>query len=474
MPEIIYGSAGEIAAAIRAGDVSALEVLEAHLKQIERHNGALNAVVILDADAARHRARQADAALAKGEVWGPLHGVPYTLKDTHATAGMRSTAGFPPFADHVASEDGTVAARLKTAGGILMGKTNVAMLLADYQSNNPIFGRTNNPWNLERTPGGSSGGATAALAAGMTPFEIGTDLAASVRLPAHFCGVYGLKPTEHRVSLFGVFPDPGNTPRSIRIMSSIGPMARTPDDLALLYRIIAGPDGRDTDVKPVPVEAIPELTLNGIRFGFALTFPGIPVAVDIRDAVEHVARQLGQAGAIVEEAALPELDYGADLANAGELIGMMVGAAEPDGPPVDLKRYFDALSRRDRSIAAWEQFFETCDVLLCPASMVAAFPHCEAGTPLKVDGKEVDYHIVSAHGALFNYSGHPAIVLPCAFDREGLPIGLQLVGKRWDEARLLAIAKAVSDVTGGPGSGGILKRRHSAFMPSGKIVRKTL
>ena len=199
---------------------------------------------------------QADEALARGEVWGPLHGVPFTLKDAHATAGMRTTTGFPPL-DHVPHEDSTVTARLKAAGGILIGKTNVAEMLADSQSNNPIFGRTNNPWNIERTPGGSSGGAAAALASGMTPFEIGTDLSGSIRIPAHFCGLFGLKPTEHRVSLAGLIPGLP-PPRSVRIMSCIGPMARTVEDLALLYPIIAGPDGRDTEVQPVPVDDVPE------------------------------------------------------------------------------------------------------------------------------------------------------------------------------------------------------------------------
>jgi Asp-tRNA(Asn)/Glu-tRNA(Gln) amidotransferase A subunit family amidase len=157
------------------------------------------------------------------------------LKDAHSTAGMRTTVGFPPLADHMPQEDSSVTARLKAAGGVLIGKTNVPTMLADYQSNNPIFGRSNNPWNVARTPGGSSGGAAAALAAGLTPFEIGTDLSGSIRIPAHYCGVFGLKPTEQRVPLTGLIPDPRGTPRSIRIMSCIGPMARTVEDLALLY-----------------------------------------------------------------------------------------------------------------------------------------------------------------------------------------------------------------------------------------------
>src|SRR5437764_5132748 len=291
MKDIVFSNTTQLAAAIRAGHVSATEVLEAHLAQIATHNPALNAIVTMDAGQARKRAHEADESLARGEVWGPLHGVPFTLKDAHATAGMRTTTGFPPLADYVPQEDSTVTARLKAAGGILIGKTNVAMMLADYQSNNPIFGRTNNPWNIERTPGGSSGGAAAALAAGMTSFDIGTDLSSSIRIPAHFCGVFGLKPTEQRVPLTGLIPGlPG--PRPVRIMSCIGPMARTVGDLALLYSIIAGPDGRDTEVQPVPVDEVPQLALKHLRIALAPTLPGFSVEADIRDAVEALAQQL--------------------------------------------------------------------------------------------------------------------------------------------------------------------------------------
>ncbi len=447
--DIVFSSTTQLAAAIQAGDVTATDVLEAHLAQIERHNPALNAVVTLDAERAHERAREADAALARGEVWGPLHGVPFTLKDAHATAGMRTTTGFPPL-DHVPHEDSTVTARLKAAGGILIGKTNVYEMLGDSaQTTNPIFGRTNNPWNVERTPGGSSGGAAAALASGMTPFEIGTDLAASIRIPAHFCGVFGLKPTEQRVPLTGLIPGLP-APRSVRIMSCIGPMARSAEDLALLYAIIAGPDGRDTEVQPVPVDAVPHLDLKDLRIAVAPTFPGLPVAAEIRAAVSALAQRLARSGAHVEEAALPELDFNEDLSSAGELIGMMIGAFDPAAQerPTTLARYLEALHRRDQSIIAWEQFFEQWDVLLCPPSMVTAFPHCEVGSPLRVDGQEIIYWMVSAHGTVFNYTSHPAVVLPYTFDRDGLPIGVQLVGKRWGESRLLAIAKALSDVTG--------------------------
>ena len=443
MMDIVFSSTTQLAVAIRAGHISAIEVLEAHLAQIATHNPALNAIVTMDVKRAYERAREADAALARGEHWGPLHGVPFTLKDAHATAGMRTTTGFPPLANHVPTIDSTVTARLKAAGGILMGKTNVYMLLGDpAQTNNPIFGRTNNPWNVERTPGGSSGGAAAALAAGMTPFDIGTDLSASIRVPAHFCGVCGLKPTEQRVPLTGLIPGLP-TPRSVRIMSCIGPMARTVDDLALLYSIIAGPDGRDTEVAPVPLVEMPHLELKHLRVAYAPTFPGLPVAAEIRGAIEALAQQLRPLCAAVEEATLPAVDFNQELPRAGALIDMITGAFQPEEQerPTTLAQYLEALDRRDRSILAWEQFFEQWDMLLCPPSMVTAFPHCEPGSPLRVDDQEVIYWAVSGHGTLFNYTGHPAVVLPYKLDRDGLPIGVQLVGKRWEESRLLAVAR---------------------------------
>ncbi|HEX8035206.1 MAG TPA: amidase, partial [Ktedonobacterales bacterium] len=440
--------AARLAAAIRTKQVSATEVLDAHLAQIEAHNPALNAIVTLDAERAHARARQADEALACGELWGPLHGVPFTLKDALATSGMRTTSGFPPL-DHIPQEDSAVSARLQAAGGILLGKTNVPSMLADYQSSNPIFGRTNNPWDVARTPGGSSGGAVAAVASGMTPFDIGTDLSGSLRIPAHFCGVSALKLTEHRVPLTGLLPGLPPPP-SVRIMSCIGPLARTPEDLALLYSIIAGPDGRDTDVLPIPVDAVPKLDLKRLRIAVAQTFPGVPLAAEIRAAIADLAQQLQPLCAVVEEATLPDLDFTQDLRSAGELIGMMTGAFQPEEQerPTTLAQYLEALHRRDQSMIAWEQFFEKWDVLLCPPSMTTAFPHCEPGSPLPIDDHEEVYWLVSAHTTVFNYTGHPALVLPYKLDHSGLPIGVQLAGKRWSDSRLLAIAQALADVTG--------------------------
>jgi amidase len=448
--DIVFSSTTDLAASIKARRISASEVLEAHIKQIEARNPPLNAVVTIDVDRARADAKAADDATARGAATGALHGVPFTLKDAFATKGVRTTSGFTLF-DHVPTADATIAARLKNAGAILVGKTNVPVLLADYQTSNPIFGRTNNPWDTSRTPGGSSGGAAAAVAAGMTPFEVGTDLSGSIRLPSHFCGVFGLKPTEHRVSLNGVVPVPRGGPRPVRIMSCVGPMARTPDDLALILSIIAGPDPGDTDVDPVALGDFAPVPAREIRIAFAPMIGGFPVSGAIRGALESVANQLESVGAVVEEAKLPPLDLTDDLKQAGALIPKIASAFSPgpDNPKASLAEYLTALDRRDRSIAAWEAFFEDWDALLCPPAMTTAFPHTTPGSALEVDGREEQYFSLGAHGTLFNYSGHPAVVMPSGMMDNGLPIGVQLVGRWWSEARLVGIAKTLTELTGG-------------------------
>ncbi|HEX5691746.1 MAG TPA: amidase [Roseiflexaceae bacterium] len=451
MNELTFTTATDLAEMIRTRQVSAIEVLEAQLAHIAAHNPALNAVVTLDEAGARERARSADAALAKGEEWGPLHGVPMTLKDAHAVAGMRTTCGFPPLADYVPPEDGSAAARLKAAGAIIMGKTNVPTLLADAQTDNPIFGRTNNPWDLARTPGGSSGGACAAVAAGMTPLEVGTDLSGSIRMPAHCCGVYGLKPTEHRVSLEGIVAGPPNGPRPVRIMSTVGPIARSLDDLALGLQVLAGPDRRDTEVPPVALVPHDTPSLRNLRVAWAPTFPSIPVANDIRAAIERLASELEGRGSRVE-ACLPNVDFGAQGELFNDLLGLIMGAfqpAEEANEPITLAAYFAALARRDGFIRQWEDFFDDWDVLICPTAMTPAFAHCPQGAPIDLDGAQVDYWNFFGHSFPFNLTGHPALVMPCGQDRVGLPIGVQLVGQLWSEEKLLAIARAVEPLTGG-------------------------
>jgi amidase len=432
-----------LAERLRRREVSAVEALDAHLERIGRHNPALNAVVSLDADRARDQARAADAAIARGEVVGPLHGVPMTLKDGHDVAGMRTTVGTFEL-DRVAAADGTVAARLRAAGANLIGHTNVAAWLADYQSANPVFGRSANPWDTARTPGGSSGGAAAALASGMTPLEVGSDIAGSLRLPPHFCGVYGLKATERRIPQTGFFV-PAEQARSVRIMGALGPLARDLGDLELALTVIAGPDGRDGDVPPVPLGARRRRGLGDLRLAVAPTLPGSSVAAAVRGQVERVAAAAADAGAQVTER-LPEVDWDALHQLFGDLLDAVIGAFDPAAELRDEQRslawYLDALGRRDRFAATWQAFFEEVDALLLPPAMTSAFTHRDAGAAIDVDGQPAGY---GGHGQLLvfcNLTGLPGLVAPAGL-ADGLPVGVQLVGPLWSELRLLEVADAL-------------------------------
>lgn len=432
-----------LARLLRRGQVTAAEALEAHLERIEQRNPTLNAVVSLDAERAHAAAKAADAALRRGEVWGPLHGIPMTLKDGHDVAGLRTTLGTAQF-DRIAGEDGTVAARFRAAGAIVIGHTNVPPYLADYQSANPLFGRTANPWNTDRTAGGSSGGAAAALAAGMTPLEVGSDLTGSLRLPAHFCGVYGLKTTEHRVPFTGFFRLPNGGPRSVRIMSCLGPMARGLGDLQLALAVIAGPDGQDGDVPPVPLGPRRPRRLQDLRLAVAPSLPGATVARALRQQVERVAAQASDAGARVDER-LPDVDWAALHALFADLVATITGVFDPGSDLRDEQRtlawYLDAMDRRDRFIATWETYFQDLDALILPPAMASAFAHRESYAAVDVDGEAVPY-LHHGHLLVFcNLTGLPALTVPAGLDPDGLPIGIQIVGPRWTEMRLLEIAR---------------------------------
>jgi amidase len=425
--------------------LSAVEVLEAHLLRIEKHNPSLRAVVSLDAERARTLARAADAAPRRGAVRGPLHGVPITLKDGHDVAGLRTTAGTPVL-DRVPQEDGTVAARLRAAGAIIVGHTNVPPWLGDYQSANPIFGRAANPWDRGRTPGGSSGGAAAAVAASLTPLDVGTDLAGSIRLPAHFCGVYGLKTSERVVPSTGFLRPPDGMPRPVRIMSCIGPLARDLGDLDLALRIIAGPDGRDGEVAPVPLPARRNLRLRGLRLAVAPVVPGAAVESAIQARIERLAKDAAQAGARVHDR-LPDLDWNELTTLFGDLVSTVVGLFDPQAKLRDEQRtlawYLAALQRRDAMTAAWQRYFEDVDALILPSALTAAFTHRDTGSTLEVDGKTVGYW---GHGrvlGIFNLTGLPALAVPAGLDQRGLPIGVQIVGPLWSDVRLLDVARAL-------------------------------
>lgn len=453
MNDVTFMTTHELATAIRQRRVSAVEVLEAYLAQIARHNPALNAIVTLDEEGARQRAQAADAALMRNEVWGPLHGVPITLEDAHATAGLRSTwGGYPSLATHVPSEDSTVPARLQAAGAIILGKTHGPAIWEES-----VFGRTNNPWDLARTSGGSSAGPAAALAAGLTALDIGLDTLGSIQNPAHYCGIFGMRPTEHRVPLTGAFFI--DSIRKFRIMSVTGPMARSVEDLRLALQIISGPDGRDTYVPPVPWHEIARPARRELRIAWASTFPGMPIAHEIRTHIEKLAQELEQSG-IQREQCLPEVDFLAQAQLGEHLFSLLASALEPRASLVDpqtegkpsgsLGDYLLALHQRDGFMAAWEEFFTKWDALVCPAGPITAERHTD--TIPMVDGVVVpddQVKLLDIPYSLSPVSGCPTVVIPLAQDHQGLPFGVQVMGRRWEDERLLAIAELLSEVTGG-------------------------
>ena len=475
MTELTYRSASDLARLIRDKKASALEVLEAHLARIARNNPRLNAIVTLNEEKARQRAREADEALAKGKLWGPLHGVPVTIKDAFETAGVRTTASFKPLEHYIPTQDATVVARLLQAGAILLGKTNMPMLALDIQCNSPIFGKANNPWDVARTTGGSTGGGAASLAAGMSPLETGSDLGGSVRIPAHFCGVFSIKPTDHLVSVAGHIPEPPGAPQGVRLMGLPGPLARSIDDLRLALSLIAGMDGRRWEMAPVPLTPARKKPLKEYRFAWTDHFGNVTASQATRTMLHKLADDLKHAGCQVEQAEPPDFDFNLAWRLYGEIAGAEVGSgmdtltrfltsmqfrsmSDPSplkggyvsGLSLKMTRYARALTSRDRLISQLEAFLSPWDAWLCPVTVGPAFKHCKTGQPIEIDGTKVPYFTANmSFTSVFNMTGNPVVVLPVGHSEEGLPIGVQVVGKCWEDMALLSVAEALTEITGG-------------------------
>jgi amidase len=440
--DITRWPATEIALAVRSRRISAKDVVESHLTRIDRVNPAVNAIVRLDADGALRRAALLDAALARGETPGPLHGVPFTLKDMHGVEGMLGSLGSRA-SERVAGEDGLIAERLKKAGAILLGKTNMSN---GVQTSSEQFGRTSNPYDVTRTPGGSSGGSAAAVASFLSTFDVGTDLSGSIRMPAHFTGIFGLRPTTHRIPLAGMIHAPPGVPRIDRVFSAAGPMARTAGDVNLLFRVLAGADPRDPDVPPVPLQDEPIAQLRGLRIAIAPSIAGIRIAREISGALEKLASRLADRGARVETR--EPIPFEELLAAFRRLFRIVLGgmnrASSGHGP--SLHDAVVAFDERDRFIIALQRFFDDCDVFIGPAAICTAFPHGPPGSAVDVDGETSPSICIDHPTILATYTGAPSFVVPIAQGAHGLPIGAQLVAPRFRDERLLAIGAAVAEV----------------------------
>jgi len=479
---LVYRSASELARRIRTGELSSVRVVQAFLDQIARQNGTYNAVVLADGDAALRRAREADDALLRGEVWGPLHGVPVTVKDTFSVQGLRTTAGAVELSQYVPSQDAALVVLLRDAGAIILAKTNMATLAMDMQTTNELFGTTNNVWDVRRTAGGSSGGCATALATGMTPLSFGSDLAGSIRLPSAWAGVYGLKPTFGVVSMSGHLPPLPGEINGIRTMAVAGPMARSVEDLELALRVIARPSRRDATTRPLrPIEN-PPTSARALRFAYATELGGLRPSHEVEAAMEALVARLRAAGATVEQATPRELDVEQTWEVWGALVGMQGGydrsnlarwfgrlfayGAVRDIPhqrrildPISVPGYMQALEVQAQSINAMDAFVEQFDAWIIPAAVTTAFPHQAASrtfgifnvydTPIHVDDRQVPYYrVTQSFTTLASVTENPVVTVPVGLGSSGMPVGVQLVGRRFDDLRLLRVAALIAPIAG--------------------------
>ncbi len=438
------------AAAIRRRDLGSVELLDAHLARIERLNPQVNAVCTLAVDTARTRAHAADEATARGVSWGPLHGLSITVKDAIATEGIRSTGGAPELIDNVPQHDAEAVAAGKRAGAIVFGKTNVPLWSGDFQSFNEMFGTTNNPWDLDRVPGGSSGGAAAAVACGMTSFEIGTDIGGSVRVPAAFCGVFGHKPSFGVIPTLGYLDEPngGVTESDVNVF---GPIARGADDLALLLDVLAGPT-RDRAVAWHLDLPRADSDVRSLRVATWFDEPSAPMDVEMISVLDGVAGGLVEAGVSVDRAARPQLDFTEAWRRGGWLIGAALEMKDGD-LGVGHKDWLLADRERARHRLRWAEFFEDVDVLLCPVTATPAFPHQQEGTwatrDFVVNGEIVPYYSLEAWPAIIGSAYLPSTSAPVGRTAAGLPVGVQVVSPFLHDHRSIAVAGFITDLVGG-------------------------
>ena len=461
-----FRSATEMVRSLRARKISATELLALHRERIERYNPRLNAIVTLDLDRAQEAARQADASESRTN---SLCGLPITIKDNLDVAGLRTTAGLP-FRKEVApaERDATVVSRLKNAGAIVMGKTNIPPAASDYQSINPIFGRTVNPYDAARTPGGSTGGGAAAVAAALSSLEIGTDIGGSIRVPAAYCGIYGHKPSETLVPRDGQqrdFP----VPNPAKVANVQGPLARDAADLELALDLIAGPMAGEDVAWTVTLGAARHERLADYRVAILPPIPWLPVDDEITGALESFASTLTRLGArvvVAQPASFGDLrEYyrrysvmiGATLSTAYEpaFIAEMARRSIEDefGPGIfaamqsSARDYLIWLDQREVHRASYRDFFKAHDVLLAPISPVFAFPHDDRPFPervLSVNGADVPYGRLGVYPSLAGHAGQPATVFPVRKSRSGLPIGLQAIGPYLEDRTPIRFAQLLA------------------------------
>jgi amidase len=454
--EILHSSASGMARAIREKQISSTELVQAHIERIRAVNPKLNAIVQLPAEQALEEARAVDTLLARGEIKGPLHGVPVTFKDAIETAGIVSTGGTLGRRNFIPQEDAVVVKRLRAAGAIVLGKTNCPELGWAWESDNLIYGRTNNPYNPAFSPGGSSGGESAIIAAGGSPLGLGSDAGGSVRFPANCCGLASIKPTSGRIPRTGHFPGPGGT---LDALWQIGPLARKVEDLELALKIVAGVDWHDPAIVPAPLGEMRAVNLKNLRVAFHTNNQVVAPEPEIAEATPKAATALSEAGAKVEEARPPgigetyEIYHGLFCADGGSGLKALLEAAGTEQIHPLMQQALELQERCGISMAGygalavrWDAFRRTMlgfmehyDAILCPACSFAGMVH----------GTTYDRLPCFSYTMTWNLTGWPAAVVRAGISAEGLPIGVQIVARPWHEHVALAIARWLEEALGG-------------------------
>ncbi|MFT7602126.1 MAG: amidase [Acidimicrobiales bacterium] len=474
--DLTWWTAVDLAGAIATSQVSATEAIDAYLAAVDARNPELNVVVTLDADRARDEARRVDAAVARGDELGPLAGVPMTVKDSLMRDGVRTTSGAPEYRDYVADSDAAPVAAMRGAGAIVFGKTNLPLYAGDVQSYNDVFGTSNNPWDTSRSVGGSSGGSAGALAAGLTPLEIGSDIAGSIRNPAAMCGVVGHKSSYGICSARGQIPGPPGSLTQADI-AVVGPMARSVADAQLALEILAGPDDWTATAWSLQLPPARTVEPRGLRVAIMATDPYCPVDPEIEAAINDIARALESAGASVDSDARPEAF---DFAKADATFDTLLGAAMSGGFSVpeiegmsqrqaegerlvgDLgiagvttrhRAWLGANERRLQMRKRWRTFFESWDVVLAPISPTVAIPHDhspnQSERTIEVAGETRPYNDQMRWMGLFGIVYLPATAVPIGVHSSGLPMALQVVGPFLEDHTTLAVAAMIETITGG-------------------------
>ncbi len=451
MQQVNTLSTKTIAKSIRNREISSTEVVEAFLKRINAVNPKLNAVVQLSEQTARDEALKADEALQRGDILGPLHGVPFTVKDSFDTAGLISTGGTKGRANHVPSKDATVVSRLRSAGAILMGKTNTSELTLTYETNNLIYGQTNNPYDLTRSPGGSSGGAAAIVSAGGAAFDIGSDYGGSLRYPSHCCGLATIKPTSGRVPRTGhIFPFGG----LFDTFQQVGPLVRSVEDLSLILPIITGPDFIDPGIVPMPLNDAQKVNVSGLKVAFH-TDNGIATpSPEIEAVVRKAALLLSNLGLNICEKRPTGIEQTYELmiellsADGGASIRRLLKNADTKentlpwlelAQPIDAAEFDARIMKLSHFQSTMLSFFKDYDVILSPVNAFTAVPHGSLGADLEA----------FSYAMTYNMTGWPAVVVRGGTSSNGLPIGVQIVARPWREDVALAVAAYLEETMGG-------------------------